>query len=65
MNLRSKTLGREAAIGFAQLEAGEVWRVTNKREFLEIARKGLTSNQLQKDQAYKHRHAADKTRPQD
>ena len=33
-------LKREAAIGFAQLEAGETIRVTNKKEFLNLARDG-------------------------
>ena len=32
-------LKREAAIGFAQLEAGETVRVSGKKEFLELARK--------------------------
>jgi len=32
-------LKREAAIGFAQLEAGETVRVNGKKEFLELARK--------------------------
>lgn len=32
-------LKREAAIGFAQLEAGETVRVRTKKEFLELARK--------------------------
>jgi antitoxin ParD1/3/4 len=31
-------LKREAAIGFAQLEAGEAVRVTSKRQFLSLAR---------------------------
>ena len=31
-------LKREAAIGFAQLEAGEVQRVTTKKQFLALAR---------------------------
>lgn len=31
-------LKREAAIGFAQLEAGEVHRITNKKQFLALAR---------------------------
>ncbi len=31
-------LMREAAIGFAQLEAGEVTRVSSKDEFLKLAR---------------------------
>jgi antitoxin ParD1/3/4 len=33
-------LKREAAIGFAQLEAGEVVRVTSKKQFLSLARRG-------------------------
>jgi antitoxin ParD1/3/4 len=32
-------LKREAAIGFAQLEAGDVVRVTSKKQFLALARK--------------------------
>ena len=32
-------LKREAAIGFAQLEAGETVRINGKKEFLELARK--------------------------
>ena len=32
-------LQREAAIGFAQIEAGEVVRVNSKREFLTAVRK--------------------------
>jgi antitoxin ParD1/3/4 len=32
-------LKREAAIGFAQLEAGETVRVRTKKQFLELARK--------------------------
>jgi antitoxin ParD1/3/4 len=32
-------LKREAAIGFAQLEAGETIRVTSKKQFLALARK--------------------------
>ena len=31
-------LKREAAIGFAQLEAGETTRVTTKKQFLNLAR---------------------------
>ncbi|HUS34807.1 MAG TPA: type II toxin-antitoxin system ParD family antitoxin [Verrucomicrobiae bacterium] len=31
-------LKREAAIGFAQLQAGEVNRVTNKKQFFALAR---------------------------
>ena len=31
-------LKREAAIGFAQLDAGEVRRVTTKKQFLSLAR---------------------------
>ena len=31
-------LKREAAIGFAQLEAGEAVRVTNKKQFLSLVR---------------------------
>ena len=34
-------LQREAAIGFAQLEAGQVTRVNSKREFLAAVRKDL------------------------
>ena len=33
-------LKREAAIGFAQLQAGETTRVTTKREFHNLARGG-------------------------
>ena len=33
-------LKREAAIGFAQLEAGETVRVTTKKQFLSLARDG-------------------------
>lgn len=33
-------LKREAAIGFAQLDAGETIRVTNKKQFLSLARGG-------------------------
>jgi antitoxin ParD1/3/4 len=32
-------LKREAAIGFAQLEAGQTIRVTSKKQFLALARK--------------------------
>jgi antitoxin ParD1/3/4 len=32
-------LQREAAIGFAQLEAGDVVRVTSKKQFFALARK--------------------------
>ena len=32
-------LKREAAIGFAQLEAGETVRIRSKKQFLELARK--------------------------
>ena len=32
-------LKREAAIGFAQLEAGDTVRVRTKKQFLELARK--------------------------
>ena len=32
-------LKREAAIGFAQLEAGETVRVRSKKQFLDLARK--------------------------
>jgi antitoxin ParD1/3/4 len=31
-------LQREAAIGFAQLEAGDVVRITSKRQFMSLAR---------------------------
>lgn len=31
-------LKREAAIGFAQLEAGKTFRVTTKKQFLSLAR---------------------------
>lgn len=33
-------LKREAAIGFAQLEAGETVRITTKKQFLSLARAG-------------------------
>ena len=33
-------LQREAAIGFAQLEAGDVVRVTSKKQFLSLVRNG-------------------------
>jgi antitoxin ParD1/3/4 len=33
-------LKREAAIGFAQLDAGETLRVTTKKQFLSLARRG-------------------------
>ena len=33
-------LKREAAIGFAQLEAGETARITTKKQFLALARGG-------------------------
>ncbi|HIG26333.1 MAG TPA: type II toxin-antitoxin system ParD family antitoxin [Verrucomicrobiales bacterium] len=33
-------LKREAAIGYAQLEAGETVRVKSKKQFLELARSG-------------------------
>jgi antitoxin ParD1/3/4 len=33
-------LKREAAIGFAQLEAGETIRVTSRKQFLSLARGG-------------------------
>lgn len=33
-------LKREAAIGFAQLEAGEAVRITTKKQFLSLARAG-------------------------
>ena len=36
----SEWLKREAAIGFAQLEAGETTRVTSKKQFLSLARGG-------------------------
>jgi antitoxin ParD1/3/4 len=33
-------LKREATIGFAQLDAGETLRVTTKKQFLSLARRG-------------------------
>ena len=33
-------LKREAAIGFAQLEAGETVQITTKKQFLSLARRG-------------------------
>ena len=40
MESENEWLKREAAIGFAQLEAGELTRVASKEEFLGLARGG-------------------------
>ena len=40
MEGENEWLKREAAIGFAQLEAGELTRVASKEEFLGLARGG-------------------------